>query len=172
MRGCMAFALVAAAARGFALRGPGARAPLRRLAAATAAADAGVAAQVEAQGALIRDLKEGRGLGNKSPEVVAAVAELVRLKALLEPPPDAGGDATEAYAELRGRRLAKAEAMRAAGVEPFAYGFEASHSAAAAQAAQGSVGDVVAARADADRLNLELAKTLSSTTRSGVLRAR
>ena len=86
MRGCMAFALVAAAARGFALRGPGARAPLRRLAAATAAADAGVAAQVEAQGALIRDLKEGRGLGNKSPEVVAAVAELVRLKALLEPP--------------------------------------------------------------------------------------
>jgi len=42
----------------------------------------------------------------------------------------------------------------------------------AAQAAQGSVGDVVAARADADRLNLELAKTLSSTTRSGVLRAR
>ncbi|KAH8063673.1 synthetase [Aureococcus anophagefferens] len=82
----MAFALVAAAARGFALRGPGARAPLRRLAAATAAADAGVAAQVEAQGALIRDLKEGRGLGNKSPEVVAAVAELVRLKALLEPP--------------------------------------------------------------------------------------
>ena len=89
MRGCMAFALVAAAARGFALRGPGARAPLRRLAAATAAADAGVAAQVEAQGALIRDLKEGRGLGNKSPEVVAAVAELVRLKALLEPPPAA-----------------------------------------------------------------------------------
>ena len=85
----MAFALVAAAARGFALRGPGARAPLRRLAAATAAADAGVAAQVEAQGALIRDLKEGRGLGNKSPEVVAAVAELVRLKALLEPPPAA-----------------------------------------------------------------------------------
>ena len=51
-----------------------------------AAPDAGVAAQVEAQGALIRDLKEGRGLGNKSPEVVAAVAELVRLKALLEPP--------------------------------------------------------------------------------------
>ncbi|KAH8053706.1 hypothetical protein JL722_9180 [Aureococcus anophagefferens] len=99
-----------------------------------AAPDAGVAAQVEAQGALIRDLKEGQGLGNKSPEVVAAVAELVRLKALLEPPPDAGGDATEAYAELRGRRLAKAEAMRAAGVEPFAYGFEASHSAAAAQA--------------------------------------
>ncbi|KAH8056784.1 hypothetical protein JL721_9902 [Aureococcus anophagefferens] len=99
-----------------------------------AAPDAGVAAQVEAQGALIRDLKEGQGLGNKSPEVVAAVAELVRLKALLEPPPDTGGDATEAYAELRGRRLAKAEAMRAAGVEPFAYGFEASHSAAAAQA--------------------------------------
>ena len=68
-----------------------------------AAPDAGVAAQVEAQGALIRDLKEGQGLGNKSPEVVAAVAELVRLKALLEPPPDAGGDATEAYAELRVR---------------------------------------------------------------------
>ena len=43
----------------------------------------------------------------------------------------------------------------------------------AAQAAQGSVGDVVAARADADRLNLELARTLAaSTTRSGVLRAR
>ena len=38
--------------------------------------------------------------------------------------------------------------------------------------AQGSVGDVVQARADADRLNLELARTLASTTRSGVLRAR
>lgn len=44
----------------------------------------------------------------------------------------------------------------------------------AAQAAQGSVGDVALARADADRLNLELARTLASsrsTTRSGVLRA-
>ena len=44
------------------------------------------------------------------------------------------GNATEAYLELRGRRVAKAEAMRAAGVEPFAYRWDASHSAAEAQA--------------------------------------
>ena len=48
-----------------------------------------VAAKIEAQGALIRDLKETQGLGNKSPEVVEAVAELLRLKAILEPPEDA-----------------------------------------------------------------------------------
>ena len=48
-----------------------------------------VAAKIEAQGALIRDLKETQGLGNKSPEVVDAVAELLRLKAILEPPEDA-----------------------------------------------------------------------------------
>eukprot|EP00629_Pelagomonadales_sp_RCC1024_P000366 CAMPEP_0119263820 /NCGR_PEP_ID=MMETSP1329-20130426/3112_1 /TAXON_ID=114041 /ORGANISM="Genus nov. species nov., Strain RCC1024" /LENGTH=543 /DNA_ID=CAMNT_0007263553 /DNA_START=87 /DNA_END=1718 /DNA_ORIENTATION=- len=43
------------------------------------------------------------------------------------------GNVTEAAAELRARRLAKAEAMRAAGLEPFAYGYEATHSSAAAQ---------------------------------------
>ena len=35
------------------------------------------------------DPKETQGLGNKSPEVVDAVAELLRLKAILEPPEDA-----------------------------------------------------------------------------------
>ena len=36
--------------------------------------------------ALIRDLKENQGKGNKDPEVMAAVAELLRLKAILDPP--------------------------------------------------------------------------------------
>ena len=39
---------------------------------------------VAKQAAAIRELKEGRGLGNKDPEVVEAVSELVRLKDLLE----------------------------------------------------------------------------------------
>ena len=37
-----------------------------------------------AQAAVVRDLKEEQGLGNGDPEVKAAVAELLRLKALLE----------------------------------------------------------------------------------------
>ena len=40
---------------------------------------------VDAQAAVIRSLKEGDGLGNADPQVKAAVAELLRLKALLEP---------------------------------------------------------------------------------------
>ena len=44
---------------------------------------AAVQAQVDAQGATIRKLKDG-GLGNKDPQVAGAVAELLRLKALLE----------------------------------------------------------------------------------------
>ena len=43
-------------------------------------------------------------------------------------------DVTAAYDELRATRVAKADAMRAAGVEPFAYAFSATHSAAEAQA--------------------------------------
>jgi len=39
---------------------------------------------VAKQAAAIRELKEGRGLGNKDPEVVEAVSELLRLKDLLE----------------------------------------------------------------------------------------
>ena len=41
-----------------------------------------VVAAVDAQGKEVRRLKD-EGLGNKSPEVAAAVAELLRLKALL-----------------------------------------------------------------------------------------
>ena len=43
-----------------------------------------VQAKIDAQAAVIRDLKEGQGLGNQDPEVKGAVAELLRLKALLE----------------------------------------------------------------------------------------
>lgn len=39
---------------------------------------------VDQQAGVIRDLKEGQGLGNKDPQVQEAVAELLRLKALLE----------------------------------------------------------------------------------------
>ena len=38
---------------------------------------------IEKQAAAIRELKEGQGLGNKDPEVVEAVSELLRLKDLL-----------------------------------------------------------------------------------------
>lgn len=44
-----------------------------------------LAAQIDAQSAMIRGLKDVQGLGNKSPEVKEAVAELLRLKALAEP---------------------------------------------------------------------------------------
>jgi hypothetical protein len=37
-------------------------------------------ARIAQQGAFIRDLKENQGMGNKDPQVVAAVAELLRLK--------------------------------------------------------------------------------------------
>jgi hypothetical protein len=41
--------------------------------------------QIEAQGAAIRELKQGeQGLGNQDPQVKSAVAELLRLKSLLE----------------------------------------------------------------------------------------
>lgn len=41
--------------------------------------------QIDAQGAAIRELKQGeQGLGNKDPQVKNAVAELLRLKSLLE----------------------------------------------------------------------------------------
>jgi len=40
--------------------------------------------QIKVQGAVIRELKEVQGLGNKDPEVSNAVQELLRLKALLE----------------------------------------------------------------------------------------
>ena len=43
-----------------------------------------VVAAVEAQGKEVRRLKD-EGLGNKDPQVAAAVAELLRLKALLPP---------------------------------------------------------------------------------------
>lgn len=38
--------------------------------------------RISSQGALIRDLKENQGFGNKDPQVVKAVAELLRLKSL------------------------------------------------------------------------------------------
>jgi len=38
--------------------------------------------RISNQGALIRDLKENQGFGNKDPQVVKAVAELLRLKSL------------------------------------------------------------------------------------------
>jgi hypothetical protein len=40
--------------------------------------------KIAQQGAIIRDLKENQGLGNKDPQVVAAVVELLRLKDLKE----------------------------------------------------------------------------------------
>jgi hypothetical protein len=41
--------------------------------------------RIDAQGAAIRELKQGeQGLGNKDPQVKSAVAELLRLKSLLE----------------------------------------------------------------------------------------
>ena len=43
-----------------------------------------IQAQIDSQAAVVRDLKEEQGLGNSDPEVKAAVAELLRLKALLE----------------------------------------------------------------------------------------
>ena len=44
-----------------------------------------VRAAVDAQAAEVRRLKDEEGLGNKDPQVAAAVAELLRLKALLPP---------------------------------------------------------------------------------------
>ena len=46
--------------------------------------NAEVQAKIDAQASVVRDLKEEQGLGNGDPEVKAAVAELLRLKALLE----------------------------------------------------------------------------------------
>ena len=43
-----------------------------------------IQAKIDSQAAVVRDLKEEQGLGNSDPEVKAAVAELLRLKALLE----------------------------------------------------------------------------------------
>ena len=43
-----------------------------------------IQAKIDAQAAVVRDLKEEQGLGNSDPEVKAAVAELLRLKGLLE----------------------------------------------------------------------------------------
>ena len=43
-----------------------------------------IQARIDAQAAVVRDLKEEQGLGNGDPEVKAAVAELLRLKGLLE----------------------------------------------------------------------------------------
>ena len=43
-----------------------------------------IQAKIDAQAAVVRDLKEEQGLGNSDPEVKAAVTELLRLKALLE----------------------------------------------------------------------------------------
>jgi PAS domain-containing protein len=43
-----------------------------------------IQAQIDSQAAVVRDLKEEQGLGNSDPEVKAAVAELLRLKAMLE----------------------------------------------------------------------------------------
>lgn len=40
--------------------------------------------RISNQGALVRDLKETQGFGNKDPQVVKAVAELIRLKNLDE----------------------------------------------------------------------------------------
>mmetsp|Transcript_11622 Transcript_11622/g.20607 ORF Transcript_11622/g.20607 Transcript_11622/m.20607 type:complete len:323 (-) Transcript_11622:373-1341(-) len=43
--------------------------------------------RIDAQGAAIRELKQGeQGLGNKDPQVMSAVAELLRLKSLLDDP--------------------------------------------------------------------------------------
>ena len=42
-----------------------------------------IAGAIEKQAAAIRELKEGQGFGNKDPEVVDAVSELLRLKDLL-----------------------------------------------------------------------------------------
>ena len=47
---------------------------------------ASVQAAVDEQAALIRKLKEEDGLGNSDAPVKEAVAELLRLKALLPPP--------------------------------------------------------------------------------------
>ena len=43
-----------------------------------------IQAKIDTQAAVVRDLKEEQGLGNSDPEVKAAVAELLRLKAMLE----------------------------------------------------------------------------------------
>ena len=64
-----------------------------------------VVAAVDAQGKEVRRLKD-EGLGNKSPEVSAAVTELLRLKALL--PPEEGGAAPPAKEQKKAKPPAAA----------------------------------------------------------------
>ena len=102
---------------------------------------AALEASVAAQAAVVRGLKEG-GAAKGDPQLVGAVAELLRLKAAVTAAA-AGGSGGGAGAgaggegeglgtrELRAARLEKVAAMRSAGVEPFAYTFAATHSAAA-----------------------------------------
>lgn len=123
---------------------------------------------VDAQGAVVRKLKDD-GLTNGDPAVMEAVAELKRLKALLDPPAPAPpppakkapkakaangkaaanaaaaeDGAEESMDDLMARRLEKAEQMRASGAEPYAYSFAATHLATqlAAQFAELPAGEV------------------------------
>ena len=107
--------------------------------------------EISAQGSKVKALKTGDG---DADTIKAEVAVLLKLKqdiTALDPthasaivdkkkktepakePAAPATNATAAYDELRSARLAKAGAMRAAGVEPFAYAFAATHSAAEAQ---------------------------------------
>ena len=70
-----------------------------------------VVAAVDAQGKEVRRLKD-EGLGNKSPEVSAAVTELLRLKALL--PPEEGAAAPPAKEQKKAKPPAAAPPAAAA----------------------------------------------------------
>jgi hypothetical protein len=151
------------------------------------------AAQREAEACALRDEQWAEQLAERDDRVAQLANELAEV--------EEGGSATEACRALRNALLEQQAAdlnrMRAAAarardaladrdaVERRAGDGDCAAWRAtaqltqtqllAAQAAQGSVSDVAAARADADRLNLELARTLASnrsSTQSGVLRAR
>ena len=133
-----------------------------------AEAPSDVEAAVAAQGALIRKLKEADGLMNSDSALQEAVTELKRLKLLsaggtmaadAAPPPPAPPKAKgaspakkkaaptpaaaveESEDSLMASRLAKAEAMRAAGGEPYAYSFSATHLATALADEYASLGN-------------------------------
>ena len=126
---------------------------LRMLSATMQSSPAELQAALDEQAAKIRQMKGEGGLTNKDPAVVEAVAELNRLKKLLEPPaaeaaapppppPPAAKPKSKAKKaaaapveeevelsmdDLMARRLEKAEQMRADGSEPYAYSFAATH---------------------------------------------
>ena len=125
------------------LASPGARRSLPLLFSTTSSSN--LDEQIQNKGNEIRKLKEG---GISKDDLAPHVAELLALKAQLEPveAPKKPAPQTKkqsnhkkkqqqpeelSESELRLNRLAKVDAMRQAGVEPFAYSFETTHSASA-----------------------------------------